>query len=503
MRIGHRIGIVLCCASITQSTWAFGLSDITGHPAQDAIDYLFAHEIIGGYPDGTFKPDRTVNRAELLKILVANDGTHPAAGDFHDCFPDVHEEWFAAYVCYAKERGWVQGYPDGTFRPDDTVNAAEAIKMILAALGLLPNRSSASSVAGIDPAAWYAPYIDTAIGYGIVVEKDFDAVRDITRGDVAGMIYRFLLQSAGRSGATSESSISSSSVFIRPRGGGGGGNRVDNSEMSTPVITFEDMTKTYGDANFTLTTLSNSTGYFTYSSGNTTVATIAGNTVTIVGVGTATITATQAAAGSFRSNSATATLTVQGIAPSITFGNLTKSHIDENFTLSPTSNSPGSFTFVSGNTSLVSIVGSTADIVGAYGTTTITANQAASGIYAAASKTMTMTVYLTYCVAAPCMNGGTCTPTFSGNLTADTDNMLCSCPEGASGTYCEMTAENCSAIGYCNSGECIPDASGGACGNCAPCLTGDRCQTAIINCLSEALVPIDLMCVEERMSKVL
>ena len=75
--------------------------------------------------------------------------------------------------------------------------------------------------------------------------------------------------------------------------------------------TFANITKTYGDASFTLVDpTSASTGAFTYTSDNTGVATISGNTVTITGAGTTTITATQAASGIYSSASTTATLTV-------------------------------------------------------------------------------------------------------------------------------------------------------------------------------------------------
>lgn len=242
------------------------------------------------------------------------------------------------------------------------------------------------------------------------------------------------------------------------------------------------MLKTYGDPSFSVSALSDSPGAIAYTSGNTNVATINGNTITIVGAGTAVITASQEAAGDFAAQAASATLTVNGIAPAITFNNLTKSYIDPNFTLSATSDSPGAITYASGNTSLVTISGTTADIVGTYGTVTITANQQASGNYAAGSASMTLTVFYTYCISSPCLFGGECIPTLEGALTDD--NFVCDCPDDTSGETCEMYDDNCEAPSYCNSGECIPDATGGSCGNCAACLEGDRCQTAIINCSS-------------------
>ena len=72
-----------------------------------AIDYLYEEGVLGGYSDGSFKPENTVNRAELLKILVEGQGVTPDADEYQNCFPDVTTDWYAKYVCYAKEEGWV------------------------------------------------------------------------------------------------------------------------------------------------------------------------------------------------------------------------------------------------------------------------------------------------------------------------------------------------------------------------------------------------------------
>ena len=108
------------------------LSDIAGHPYQSAIEYLYAKKIVTGYDDGTYKPNATVNRAELLKILVGGNGyPTPDATKYKNCFPDVKADWYAPYVCFAKEKGWVAGYPDGNFRPAQAINKVEAIKMLM------------------------------------------------------------------------------------------------------------------------------------------------------------------------------------------------------------------------------------------------------------------------------------------------------------------------------------------------------------------------------------
>ena len=121
--------------SSAMSAYAANFSDVSGSPNAIAIQYLSDKGVIGGYPDGTFRPRNTVNRAELAKFLVGGTGATPSVSQYNNCFPDVTTEWFAPFVCYAKAQGWVAGYSDGTFRPSNTVNTAEAIKMIVNAQG--------------------------------------------------------------------------------------------------------------------------------------------------------------------------------------------------------------------------------------------------------------------------------------------------------------------------------------------------------------------------------
>lgn len=473
------IGMLLMMLLVARIGNAASLLDIAGNPDATAIEYLYEHGIVGGYPDGTFKPGNTVNRAELLKILAAREGMHPQGEKYRDCFPDVKTEWFAPYVCYAKEQGWVSGYPDGTFRPGNTVNTAEAVKIIMIAIGFRPNQSSAaSSVVGVEPGAWYAPYVQAAFAYRILENEGavFDAGTDMSRAGVAAMVFRSLEQ--GIAGNGQKNSLLGSVPRNR-----GGAHRNGESDIHVPIITFADISKTYGDPSFTLSALSNSLGNITYTSSNTNVATVNGATVTIVGVGSTTITATQAANGRFVDHVETAVLTVNRITPSITFNDLTKSRIDANFTLSATSNSPGTISYTSGNTGLVSISGTTADIVGTYGTVLITANQAASGNYAAGSTTMTLTVFHTYCISSPCINDGVCVPTLEGALTDD--NYVCDCADHYSGDNCFMSDLNCDENGgdlFCfNGGNCIPSEDGGEC-DCAGGFCGTYCQILPSQC---------------------
>lgn len=106
------------------------------HPNELAINHLANEGVVQGYADKTFGPDNEITRAELTKMIVASINK----GDlsiYKNCFPDVKEEWFAEYICFAKENNWVSGYEDGKFKPSDKINRAEALKIIYE--GLVPS----------------------------------------------------------------------------------------------------------------------------------------------------------------------------------------------------------------------------------------------------------------------------------------------------------------------------------------------------------------------------
>lgn len=175
------------------------LSDINGHQYQAAIEYLHIKNVISGYDDGTFKPNNTINRAELLKILVGGAGyAKPDAAKYRDCFPDVKNDWYASYVCFAKEKGWVNGYDDGKFRPSQAINKVEAMKMLMSAQGFPPAlnvSSKTSAYVDINLGQWYGQYLFVAEAMKIldIAGNKYYPAAFITRGEISNNMYRAML----------------------------------------------------------------------------------------------------------------------------------------------------------------------------------------------------------------------------------------------------------------------------------------------------------------------
>jgi polyhydroxybutyrate depolymerase len=150
---------------------------------RDAVAYLRDRGVIGGYPDGTFKPKETINRAELLKIVFkGRSNAEPVAGS---CFSDVTADaWYAPYVCAAKRRGIINGYPDGTFKPGQPVNVAEALKILLRAYG--------KDIADGPQEKWYEPYARELDRTGVLRRSSMLPWENLTRERASDVIARWL-----------------------------------------------------------------------------------------------------------------------------------------------------------------------------------------------------------------------------------------------------------------------------------------------------------------------
>ncbi len=198
------------------------------------ISVLTNLNAVQGNPDGTFAPRRSVNRAEFLKILFLS---HPdiavSSDDSASCFPDVQKaDWFSRYVCLAKTRNVVGGYPDGMFRPANTVNYAEALKMLsnlysnypVLCLDDNPHGGCTQFKTYEDGAPWYEQYVDWAANEGLLLPGSPALNTPLTRGQVARLAasyrawndgelaeYRAFEQGETISSASSSSSSSVSS----------------------------------------------------------------------------------------------------------------------------------------------------------------------------------------------------------------------------------------------------------------------------------------------------
>ena len=106
----------------------------------NAISTLSNMGVIGGYADGTFKPDAPISRAEFAKIAVSFSNV--ADLSYRGYFADVKEsDWFSGFVAAAKDAGLIEGYSDGTFQPEKAITRAEVCTIVNRTLGRKPSAS--------------------------------------------------------------------------------------------------------------------------------------------------------------------------------------------------------------------------------------------------------------------------------------------------------------------------------------------------------------------------
>jgi len=153
--------------------------DTLGAQHETAICYVYQNGIVQGYSDGTYGPNNSINRAEFMKIMMgSNFDDSVLVGSY--CFDDVGADWFAKYVCAAYDMGIVNGYSDGTFKPASNINLAEALKIIFEAAGV-----DLEDAGG----AWYQKYLDAANSMGLLFNVNSDPAHLLTRGEMAQIIY--------------------------------------------------------------------------------------------------------------------------------------------------------------------------------------------------------------------------------------------------------------------------------------------------------------------------
>ena len=121
------------------STQSNSLSDVSrGQWFNHAISTLSSMGIVKGNPDGTFNPDAPITRAEFAAIAARFDDKNT---NTTSNFSDIASHWAKDEIGVAANKGWINGYPDSTFRPDQYITRAEAMTLVNRVLNRLPEKS--------------------------------------------------------------------------------------------------------------------------------------------------------------------------------------------------------------------------------------------------------------------------------------------------------------------------------------------------------------------------
>lgn len=166
--------------------------DIKGHWALGSIQKLINKKFIKGYPDGYFKPNQSITRAEFIKILVT--ALNLKSNTNTPIFNDTKTHWAKNEISAAREAGITDGYKDGNFKPNNNITRAEIVSMINNAKAF-PAKTSSIKFSDVKKGHWAEPAIYTAAANGIVSGYKgglFKPNNNATRAEACSMIDSFL-----------------------------------------------------------------------------------------------------------------------------------------------------------------------------------------------------------------------------------------------------------------------------------------------------------------------
>ena len=156
---------------------------------------LYRRAVLGGFPDGEFKGNRMVNRAEIAKfILLARGLTVPEGLRNNGRFADVlDDQWYTGFAIYCADLGYLKGDDfRNTLRPADGVNTAELLIIMQRAFDLPSNLPH--SYADVSQSEWFNPVAGIAERYDTFPHRGSELLpgRPLTRDEVAVAIYQYL-----------------------------------------------------------------------------------------------------------------------------------------------------------------------------------------------------------------------------------------------------------------------------------------------------------------------
>ena len=199
--------LTMCTVGANAQTF----SDLpSSHWAYEAVEYLYENGVVVGYPDGTYKADNNVTRAEFCSMVVSALRLREKSIDTTRDYKDV-EDWYWAYndIQLASFFDLVVGTPDGYFYPTNTVTRAQALSVVLNSLSISDmTQEEALAILSKYPDAnevplWALVKTAKAVQNGLMYntpghEHMLEPNREATRGEVAMFLYKMMAQVAIR-----------------------------------------------------------------------------------------------------------------------------------------------------------------------------------------------------------------------------------------------------------------------------------------------------------------
>lgn len=169
-----------------------GLTDIKGHWAENSINELIQLGAINGYPDGTFKPDNKITRAEFASLIVR---AFKLSQQGDKVFDDTANHWAKNVIATAAAQGIIVGYDANTFGPDDSITREQMAAMIVRAAKLQMSSEGKQFSDSSEISEWAKVVVDTATTNGLMSgyeDGSFKPNGNATRAEAVTVILKAL-----------------------------------------------------------------------------------------------------------------------------------------------------------------------------------------------------------------------------------------------------------------------------------------------------------------------
>ncbi len=171
-----------------------GFRDIQGHWAEEYIVDLANKNIVSGYPDFRFAPNGKLTRAEATYMLV--QALAPAKTNDSPGFKDVNSNhWAYVAIAQAAAQGWISGYPDGSFAPNQLLTRMEMAVLLAQAMELDARAGTSSPFKDVDASQWGADRVRALKRVGWITGYDDNTFRPdgtSTRAEFVSMLYNLV-----------------------------------------------------------------------------------------------------------------------------------------------------------------------------------------------------------------------------------------------------------------------------------------------------------------------
>jgi len=199
VRKGLTALILVLCISLTgvfPAYAAFRDVPTTAH-YYTAVSDLTSKNIISGFPDGSYRPDQPLTRAQMAKLIsLAKELPLTSAAANSMLFSDVpSDHWAAAYIRASAASGIVKGYPEGIFKPGNQITRGELAIMLRRAIEMPVLKPAKSTFSDVSTGYWAFGDIETVAHYGIMTgdaNGKFRPAEQATRAEIAVSLYRMM-----------------------------------------------------------------------------------------------------------------------------------------------------------------------------------------------------------------------------------------------------------------------------------------------------------------------